>query len=579
MKLKLRKNINKPLVFFIMITISLTLSFAILGYIYYLFPKLSEFKILEVKEENNNLYLYTTKSYNAISYNLKAYDENKNIVFEKESNTNKIDISEFYLDNNQKVTFEVVSKNRKKEIKKSNNKLNYTNKESSFISIKDYFVNKGEDIYLYITGNDKNKNYKVELFYKGTKILTKDTNNNYVHIKYSEIEKFDGRITAKLYNKNNRIVSMINFYLSAPIVGNFQIISPEDNFTTIWDNVTLYCEGGENATTLKVKVYDKKNKIVGQFTTGLTNKITIPAKYFKEFSNYKIEVSAIYNDYVELAKNDIVTINVTDRKKVKPVYVDKNFTFIKKGTKVSLLSNTSGATIYYTLDGSNPTKKGVVYKEPIEINEDITIKTYAIKNNMDDSDVNVYDFKVKDKDLVVYLSPSNQYSNKGVKSAGYSNERDMMNKLTDYLEEDLKQAGVKVYRNKSSGHINAWLAESNSKKSDFHFAIHSNGSINHEVKGMEIYVDKSTSKSLSIASNIYNNLYEIYPYREEITDRGVKYASGSLGEANDNFIKCGALIEVAYHDNYYDALWMVQNMEQIAQNIADSILEFYQVKE
>ena len=62
-------------------------------------------------------------------------------------------------------------------------------------------------------------------------------------------------------------------------------------------------------------------------------------------------------------------------------------------------------------------------------------------------------------------------------------------------------------------------------------------------------------------------------------NQGVKYADGSLGEVNDDFIKCGALIEIAYHDNYYDAIWIVNNMEEIAQNIADSILKFYQIIE
>ena len=66
------------------------------------------------------------------------------------------------------------------------------------------------------------------------------------------------------------------------------------------------------------------------------------------------------------------------------------------------------------------------------------IKTYAAKENMYDSEVNVYEFNVKEKELVVYLSPSNQYSNKGVSQAGYTNERDMMNKLTDYIESNLK---------------------------------------------------------------------------------------------------------------------------------------------
>lgn len=580
MKLKLRKNINKPLVFFIMITISLTLSFAILGYIYYLFPKLSEFKILEVKEENNNLYLYTTKSNNAISYDLVAYDENKNVIYKTQSKTNKIDITLLVLDYNQKVEFEVVAKNRKKEIKKSLNKFEYTNYEASFAKTKDHFVNKNEDILLYLIGISEKEKYKIEFFYKGTKILTKDVENNYVNINYSDIESFEGRITAKLYNQKNRVISVYNFYLNAPIVGNLQIISPVDNFKTIWDDVTIYYKGGTNATVLKIKIYNKKNKIIGLLSMPFKEgSITLPASYFDENEMYKIELMAIYDDYTEISKTDSITINVTNKKNVNPVYVSKNFTFIKKGSKVELLSDTPDAVIHYTLDGSNPDKNSLIYKEPLTIYNDVTIKTYATKKNMNDSEINTYDFKVKEKELVVYLSPSNQKSNKGVSRAGYTNEMEMMNKLADYLEIKLKEAGIKVYRNKSSGHINAWLAESNSKKSDFHFAIHSNASTNHNVKGMEIYVDKSTSKCLSIASNIYNNLYEIYPYREQITDRGVKYATGALGEANDSFIKCGALIEVAYHDNYEDALWIVQNMEQIAQNISESIIDFYQVNE
>ena len=59
--MKLNNRINKPLVFIIMLLISIALSFTILGYIYYLFPKLSDFRILKVYEEKNKLLLETTK--------------------------------------------------------------------------------------------------------------------------------------------------------------------------------------------------------------------------------------------------------------------------------------------------------------------------------------------------------------------------------------------------------------------------------------------------------------------------------------------------------------------------------------
>ena len=133
-----------------------------------------------------------------------------------------------------------------------------------------------------------------------------------------------------------------------------------------------------------------------------------------------------------------------------------------------------------------------------------------------------------------------------------------------------------MYRNYPSGDINAWVAASNYVRADFHLAIHSNASLSHEARGIEIYVDDAQSNALSIATNIYNNLWSIYPGNNVSTyNRGVKYANGSLGEVNDDFLPTGALIEVAYHDQYDDALWIMQNINTIGENIANSILSYY----
>jgi N-acetylmuramoyl-L-alanine amidase len=285
----------------------------------------------------------------------------------------------------------------------------------------------------------------------------------------------------------------------------------------------------------------------------------------------------MYKDYSELSKTDKVLINVLEKETVSPVYVNYNFTNIKKGSLVTLSSNTKDATIYYTTDGSTPNTNSTIYQYPIKINEDVTIKAIAIRKNMYNSEINTYNFHVGEKKLVVYLSPSNQNSNYGAKNSGFSTEKTMMNKITDILQSYLEENGVKVYRNNPNTDINTWLSESNSVKSDLHLAIHSNGSESHNAYGIEMYVDNASSKSLSIANKIYNNLYKIYPYKDNYSNRGVKYSEKSLGEANDSFISCGTLIEIAYHDNYNDAKWIADNLNEIAKNIGDSILEYYQV--
>ena len=52
---------------------------------------------------------------------------------------------------------------------------------------------------------------------------------------------------------------------------------------------------------------------------------------------------------------------------------------------VSINCSTEGATIYYTLDGSDPTTESYVYNTPIEISENTTIKAMAVKADYENS--------------------------------------------------------------------------------------------------------------------------------------------------------------------------------------------------
>ncbi|MFC7370281.1 DUF6359 domain-containing protein [Fictibacillus iocasae] len=67
---------------------------------------------------------------------------------------------------------------------------------------------------------------------------------------------------------------------------------------------------------------------------------------------------------------------------------------ISKGTTVTLETKTEGAAIYYTLDGTVPTKESKMYSDPITINEDTTIKAIAIKDKMKDSRVSEFVYNV-----------------------------------------------------------------------------------------------------------------------------------------------------------------------------------------
>ena len=69
-----------------------------------------------------------------------------------------------------------------------------------------------------------------------------------------------------------------------------------------------------------------------------------------------------------------------------------------KGSTVRLSTNTLGANIYYTLDGSAPSPSNrILYIDPIVINEDTIIRAYATKEGMDDSPISTFNYKVVEK--------------------------------------------------------------------------------------------------------------------------------------------------------------------------------------
>ncbi|KON86180.1 endonuclease [Sporosarcina globispora] len=63
---------------------------------------------------------------------------------------------------------------------------------------------------------------------------------------------------------------------------------------------------------------------------------------------------------------------------------------IKQGTGVTLSTETEGAVIHYTLDGSEPTSQSETYTDPIVINEKTTIKAFAVKEGLTDSRVSQF---------------------------------------------------------------------------------------------------------------------------------------------------------------------------------------------
>ena len=67
---------------------------------------------------------------------------------------------------------------------------------------------------------------------------------------------------------------------------------------------------------------------------------------------------------------------------------------IDYGSQVILSTTTTGATIRYTVDGSDPTESSLIYNSPITITQSLTLKAKAFKSGYLPSQISTYNYQV-----------------------------------------------------------------------------------------------------------------------------------------------------------------------------------------
>lgn len=170
----------------------------------------------------------------------------------------------------------------------------------------------------------------------------------------------------------------------------------------------------------------------------------------------------------------------------------------------------------------------------------------------------------------VYLSPSTQEFNKYF-SGG--NEEFYMNLLADIVEEKLENSGIDVIRNDPNEPLASAIEQSNNSNVDLHIALHSNAApieFAGQFEGSDIYYYPGSTSAKRFAEILANNMKSIYHNPGLVTPR----ETSELGELQ--FTKAPAvLFEVAYHDNPYDEMWILENLNNIGDVVAKSIFEYF----
>ncbi|WP_110113424.1 DUF6359 domain-containing protein [Bacillus sp. CGMCC 1.16541] len=96
------------------------------------------------------------------------------------------------------------------------------------------------------------------------------------------------------------------------------------------------------------------------------------------------------------------SFELIDDTKVKAVVASRASGPVEEGAKVELSTGTEGATIHYTVDGSEPTVESSTYTEPLTINKETTVKAFAVKDGLEASSVNTFNYIIQKENLRIH---------------------------------------------------------------------------------------------------------------------------------------------------------------------------------
>ena len=173
---------------------------------------------------------------------------------------------------------------------------------------------------------------------------------------------------------------------------------------------------------------------------------------------------------------------------------------------------------------------------------------------------------------LLFLSPSTQEFNPYVTNG---DEEYWMNQLADRMEPYLLASGIGFERNDPSQNAAAAIRKSNAGSYDFHLALHSNAAPpgrEGTYRGIDVYFYPGSADSLRMAEILADNLKLVYP-RPELVRTMPSMQIGELRRTRAPAV----LVELGYHDNTEDALWVENNLEPIARALVRGVTEYFGV--
>lgn len=208
----------------------------------------------------------------------------------------------------------------------------------------------------------------------------------------------------------------VESYASMPMLDDFVrtvTIQPEMHFATT--DTTINLAPGETqsveitllpeyaARGRKIKVRNASASIVDADTTTLTvgsegkTSLTLTGRLP---GTAPVELTV---EGTDLTSTVNVNVGASDDEARMPWASVRTGTALEAGTPVALFSDTEGASIYYTLDGSCPCDEATrrLYTEPLIITEPVIVRAQAVKDGLESSEVATFEYLIRGSSIIV----------------------------------------------------------------------------------------------------------------------------------------------------------------------------------
>lgn len=331
-----------------------------------------------------------------IKLKITNYTINNNSTIEITNNDKKdIDLEGYYLSDSSNSKYKyifpslIIKANEQITIfanKNSTNEIHTNfdlNEEDNTIILSDNYKREIDRIYL--EKNEKEEDKEIQInevsSIEAEWIELKNLTNNDINLS-----------NYKIGDKSGKTASLQNLTIKA---NSFIIVYGSDNY---YYNKNIYTGFHINNSTEKIYLY-KNDKIVDEFSVGrITSGISSGRNdnnervYYTSPSPNSNNNQTYYKGYTNM-----VTFNI-------------NGGYVEKNTEIKLTTN-DNSEIYYTTDGSFPSKSSNKYNSPIKINGTTTIKAIAYKDNYLPSEIVSRTFIVGRKHNLPVISISTDNNN------------------------------------------------------------------------------------------------------------------------------------------------------------------------